>query len=149
VIGLASKLELNSNAFNVELRLAQASWLLLAGSLSVIAIIKYVLVGSELFTKVNHMGLLMVIVIYLVGGLCGGLIAGILRPLGSTTLGSACVGFLSTIPFFSAVMGVGIPKSDWYPAGVSLCLIFSLIMGGGLGAVFHDQSKKRVDHDAR
>jgi len=42
---------------------------------------------------------------YIVGGLAGGLILGLMRPLASTLLGEACIGFVVFLPLAFMIVG--------------------------------------------
>jgi uncharacterized membrane protein YkgB len=69
--------------------------------------------------------------IYFAGGLIGGAIIGVLRPLNSTAAGAALVGALASIPFWigTLMLVAGLPtrwdKADW----------IVLLILSGLGAL--------------
>jgi len=74
---------------------------------------------------------------YLVGGLMGGVIFGLLQPLRSSVLGSFTIGTLSSFPISLGFMPAAVSRADWFPEGVIVALAISMIIGGGLGAVYH------------
>jgi len=81
-----------------------------------------------------------ILLLYAAGGLVGGVIVAVLRPLRSTAFGSFVIGTISTYPLAIAFEMLGMPRVDLYPEGVFVALGLSLIFGGGIGAVMHGRT---------
>ena len=68
------------------------------------------------------------------GGLLGGIIAAALQKLLTSLVGSAVVGWLSVLPWFTGIwllMGGGMTRFD-----VAGLVVSSVLIGGGLGAYY-------------
>ena len=128
-----------------DLRIGVKIGYLFAAGFSSIAIVKYVLFGGEMFIRANGMGLLAILAVYAISGLTGGVLIGLLRPLRSTSIGSFCIGTVSSTPFCLCLAFMIFPRSEWYPPGVIMAMIVAILMGGGLGAVLYDQTQGWTD----
>jgi hypothetical protein len=79
--------------------------------------------------------------IYAFGGVAGGALIGLFRPLSSTRWGSFCLGTIATIPFLAGAVVIIADRSDWYPPGVVIVLILAVVIGGGSTLVQYDKTK--------
>ena len=79
--------------------------------------------------------------IYLLGGIVGGVVAGALFPLTKWLMGAALVGFLAVIPFFAAVaitLRPEGPVNRW----IAVCLGSSML-GALVGIIARSKEKRR------
>jgi hypothetical protein len=135
----------HSRNLNEDLRIGVKVGLLLAASCSFFATVAYLANGREAFVARVHVGLPTALAVYFIGGLAGGLIIGLLRPLRSTAIGSFVIGTLSSIPLLLVIIAVAFPRSGWYPLGAISLAITAVAVGGGLGAYLHSITKGWAD----
>lgn len=91
----------------------------------------------------------LVVLCYIASGVIGGLVLGILRPITTILAGAIITGIASAVPFFIAVWVAsdGLPR-HWKPGSVEGIVLFSVILGGGLGAWrWVKQSKRNLDSE--
>jgi hypothetical protein len=115
--------------------------LMFAAAFSIIATSSYILVGNTAFVARFKVGFPTVLACYLIGGLAGGLIIGLFRPLRSTAIGSFFIGTVSSVPLLLCIIVLMLPRSTWYPIGVISGAITAVLMGGGIGAAMHGETK--------
>lgn len=126
--------------WNEDLRIGVKVGLLFAAACSLLATTGYFVAGRAAFVAKAMTSLPVVLLYYGIGGLLGGVIIGLLRPLRSTALGSFMIGTLSSVPLLMLFCYSMAPRSQWYPRGVVAIVLTALIMGGGLGAAFHGET---------
>jgi hypothetical protein len=86
-----------------------------------------------------------IILLYVVGGLVGGILIGLLRPLRSTAVGSFVIGTISAFPSFLGYILMTYPRTDWYPFGVLAALGGSMALCGSLGFWFYFKTNRWTD----
>jgi peptidoglycan/LPS O-acetylase OafA/YrhL len=86
-----------------------------------------------------------IILLYVVGGLVGGVLIGLLRPLRSTAVGSFVIGTISAFPCFMGYILMTDPRTDWYPFGVLAALGGSMALCGSLGFWFYFKTNGWTD----
>lgn len=96
------------------------------------------LIGGQATFAILQTSFEKTVVGYLVGGVCGGVITGLLRPLTSSKPGAGFVGFLSLIPFAILVIWARGHTGPWQPSDiVGMCLV--ALLGVPLGVTMLDQ----------
>jgi hypothetical protein len=124
-----------------DLRIGVKIGLECAAGFSFLATLAYLVGGPTAFVARTRMSLPMVLATYAFGGLTGGLLIGLFRPWRTTSFGSFCLGAVSSLPLSTCIMVRIMPRADWYPAGLVIIAVTSLVLGGGFGALFHDETK--------
>lgn len=124
-----------------DMRIGVKVGLLFTAAFSIIATITYLLSGQAAFVARVKMGLPNVLAPYLIGGVTGGMIIGFLRPMRATAAGSFFIGTVSSLPLLMCLVAVGLPRSAWYPIGAISVGITAVLIGGGIGAATHGETK--------
>lgn len=92
----------------------------------------------------------MIVAVYIVNGVMGGIILGALRPIATSRLGAILVGVAVAIPFFIAVwFATDGPFSHWRSNSIEAILFCSISLGGILGNWFWMRGRKKsatADH---
>ena len=103
---------------------------------SALALVIYLTRGSEPF-EANEITLFSTVMIYLLGGLLGGSLMGLLSPLSRTRPGSIAVGMLAFLPVTLgfAFISEGAP-SRWDNAVVFASMMTAVLLGGWTGYLF-------------
>jgi len=101
---------------------------------SVIAGVSYATGGAHTRARIG-LPYWNVVLLYLWGGASGGLIAGALLSFVTSQWRAMALGCLATLPMFLAAIPSMLPRAEWYPPGVTIALIVSVVVGGGWGAM--------------
>jgi hypothetical protein len=96
---------------------------------SAMAAARYAIGGAESFERSLGVRFGQLVGIYFVGGLAGGVIIGLLRPLHVSPWGSFVLGFFAGLPLAFGVMIATTPRKEW--DFVFVCLA-AVLEGGGL-----------------
>jgi hypothetical protein len=86
-----------------------------------------------------------ILLLYVAGGLVGGVLIGLLRPLRSTAVGSFVLGSISAFPCFMGYILMTSPRTEWYPFGVLAALGGSMALCGSLGFWFYFKTNGWTD----
>ncbi|HSU93712.1 MAG TPA: hypothetical protein VLI43_08365 [Gemmatimonadaceae bacterium] len=86
-----------------------------------------------------------ILLLYVAGGLVGGVLIGLLRPLRSTAVGSFVLGSISAFPCFMGYILMTYPRTEWYPFGVLAALGGSMALCGSLGFWFYFKTNGWTD----
>lgn len=81
-------------------------------------------------------GLLAVVLSYLVAGLVGGAVVGVLKPLGRSVVGSALLGFLASMPVFLAFQYFDQGPAVWSTGRLIDMVLFACVLGAPLGVIY-------------
>jgi hypothetical protein len=107
-----------------------------AGAASAFALGVFLLRGREPF-EANRVGLFELIGTYVAGGVGGGFVVGLCRPLMRSGVGAALVGLVAAIPvgagFIIAI--TGLPPWQWGVDQVGPTLLFAVVEGPLVGFV--------------
>lgn len=97
--------------------------------------------GGEQLSKlgISFAGLL---AIYALGAILGGGIAGALTPIVRSRPGAAFVGFIATLPVTLPLAYLALGPTRWFPAGLWIAALASLVIGGGLAVVVRDDGRR-------
>jgi hypothetical protein len=131
-----------------------ALWGLLFGLVYVLVLgILFVLQGPVLFHAYNST-FAEVAALYLIGGVGGGLIVGLLRPLLRWRWGAALVGIFAAIPAGAGFQLMRIGSAPWGAKDTLVVMIFSVALGatvgwGELGNVPEEQIDRYLGQEPR
>lgn len=113
-----------------------AIWgLLIALCLNVILAVMAVIHGPQLFERYAT-SFPAVAVLYLGGGLLGGLVVGLFRPLSRWRLGGAAMGVMAALPIGLGVRLMRSGLAPWEMRDTLTLAIFALALGGTIGWVY-------------
>ena len=127
-----------------NLRWGVAAGLFFAALYSLYVTLLYLIRGPDPFDA-NETTLGQVIAVYFAGGIAGGAIVGVLRPLAKWRIGAAVVGVVAAVPVFLGIAlslegGLsGLDRGAW--EAVAFCSIFFGILGGN--AMWRGGGRKR------
>ena len=111
----------------------------MAAAYSLFAIVVALAQGSIAFSQYGR-DLAQILTSYLVAGLVGGAIVGLLRPFNSTVIGSAITGFIASFSVFLAMNTLLAgnpsrwPEGEWWTV-----LVISIIAGPLVGMYLRDK----------
>ena len=109
---------------------------------SVIALVIHATKGREPF-EANDASLASVLFVYLGGGVVGGAIIGLLRPLAKWRFGAVIMGIAAMLPISLGVnLAVSPGISEWTIHNVNKTLLVAIILGGLGGYVSWDTSNR-------
>jgi hypothetical protein len=80
-----------------------------------------------------------VVLSYVVGGISGGAVFGLLRRFVRGRLTAALLGFLVGLPVFAAIIPFMVPRSEWIFPGLPTIVGSALLLGLPLGIAFYDE----------
>ena len=89
-------------------------------------------VGADDSSLPTGVSLAVQLLLFLAGGLGGGLVLGVLFPLSRSPLGSALLGVLAVTPYFVAQWWLSAPEESQRHSLVAVCVVI-VIVGGGVG----------------
>jgi hypothetical protein len=104
------------------------------------ATLRFILGGAAAFSAKTHMAIGEALLFYLLGGLSGGILIGVLRPLRGTTMGSFVIGFCAALPLSAMAALSVIERKEWYPLA-AITIVMSALLAGGLGAALFGETK--------
>lgn len=116
----------------LDLRWGAVWGLLIALCLTVILAVLAAIQGPRLFESYGT-SFLTVALLYLGGGLVGGLVVGLLRPLTRWRLGGVAMGILAALPVGLGVRLMQSGLEPWEAKDTFTLTIFSLALGGTAG----------------
>jgi hypothetical protein len=122
----------NKRDWSRDFKLGTVFGLAIALVFSLMAAARYAIGGAQSFERTLGIELGKLTGIYFAGGLAGGLIIGLLRPLRASPWGSFVLGFFAGLPLAFGIMTATTPRHEWDFVFVVLAAILE---GGGL-AVF-------------
>ena len=113
-----------------------ATWGFLVGlCLSLFVAVLFAIRGPQLFLPYGTT-LWLVVGLYLVGGLAGGLITGLLRPLAKWRWGAALIGVFAAIPVGLGCRLMQAGFAPWELNDSLTMMIFSVALGASVGWIY-------------
>ena len=103
--------------------------------LTIVLVLLYAVRGSALFeTYDTTFG--GVVAVYFAGGLAGGAVVGLLRPLTRWRWGAAMVGVFAALPVGAAGRVLRYGLAPWGPKDTITLVIFAVALGGTVGWIY-------------
>jgi hypothetical protein len=103
--------------------------------LTIVLVVLYAVNGAELFES-HDTTFAGVVAVYFGGGLVGGAVVGLLRPLTHWRWGAAVVGVLAAMPIGLAGRLLRYGFDPWGPKDTFTLVVFALALGGTVGWIY-------------
>lgn len=111
---------------------------------SVIAVVLFLARGQGAFEYQAGVSLLILMGVYMVGGVLGGAVVGLLLPWTNNRWGAVVVGMIAAVPVVTgvAIAMDGMP-SGWSDASLGSLILTSVLLGGAGGYMFWTPPSER------
>lgn len=104
----------------------------------ILALIIYAARGYDTGVPIS---LTAIVLAYLVGGVLGGAIWGLVEPWTRSFAGAYVTGVIASAPFFATLTALMMPTTPWWPQRTLVTLIAGAVVGGGAGLIISDVLK--------
>jgi hypothetical protein len=112
--------------------------------LTVVLVLLHALRRSALF-EAHNTTFGGVVAVYFGGGLTGGVVLGLLRPLTRWRSGAAMVGVLAAMPVGVAVRVLRFGLAPWGPKDTIALVVFAVALGGSVGWIYWGMFRSDMD----